>query len=75
MHMQTAKKTELLTSYSDDARYAVDLITRIVRAIERHGDATLAEILGSQELADEVHHAIGWDIDWETIYQGMQGGG
>lgn len=73
--MYPSAKTELFAVDDQHARYAVTLLTRIVRAVERHGDATLAEILGSQDLADEVHHAIGWDIDWEKVNAGTQGFG
>ena len=69
-------KAELFLNHysSPDAAYAVDLLTRVVSALLRPGDSTLAEIVGDESLADEVHHAIGWDIDWDEVYNGRQGG-
>lgn len=74
-------KTELFTSHTADAAYAVDLITRMAKAIDSamlkrseedlgyRDDEDIRHLLG-QELWDEMCHAIGWDIDWDAVANG-----
>lgn len=76
-------KTELFTSHTADAAYAVDLITRMAKAVgeamaqraksgQRYlDDEDERHLLGS-ELWDEMCHAIGWDIDWDAVYNGKE---
>lgn len=72
-------KSELFTSHTPDAAYAVDIITRMAKAIDAemgrraferlpyNDDEDIRHLLG-QELWDEMCHAIGWDIDWDEVY-------
>lgn len=66
--MSEAPKTELFASVEPHARYAVDLIYRLVMRVESSPqvDHNLRDIVGP-ELWDEVCHAIGWDIDWDKV--------
>jgi len=59
-------KTELFSDSNPHAEYAVDLITRIVKAYEPHVQYDLESKLGP-DLWSEVCHAIGWDIDWDKM--------
>ena len=61
-----AKPTELFSSINEHAMYSVDLITRIIKALEPHVDYDLCKLLG-ENLHSEVCHAIGWDIDWDEL--------
>lgn len=60
-------KTELFADPNEHAMYAVDLITRVLKALEPQVDYDLRKALGD-ELHHEACHAIGWDIDWERVY-------
>lgn len=82
--MPEVAKTEMFTAYGADARYAVDLITRMCKAIDaemarradnelRYGDKEDVRALLGSDLWDEVCHAIGWDIDWDAVNRGTQG--
>jgi hypothetical protein len=59
--------TELFAAQnSPHARYAVDLLTRLVKAREVGADYDLKGQIGP-DLWSEVCHAIGWDIDWDKV--------
>lgn len=76
--MSRDRKTEIFTSHTADAAYAVDLITRMAKAIDAamrdravddcfyRDDEDIRNLLGP-ELWDEMCHAIGWDIDWDAV--------
>ena len=60
------KQTELFSSINEHALYGVDLITRILKALEPKVDYDLKAALG-EDLHSEACHAIGWDIDWDAL--------
>lgn len=76
-----ADKTELFAeAWRDDhAKYAVDLITRMAKSIDSamlkrseedlgyRDDEDIRNLLGP-DLWHEMCHAIGWDIDWDEVY-------
>lgn len=64
--MSDIAKTELFASNDAHARYAVDLLYRLAKAMEAHVDCDLKAALGD-ELHHELCHAIGWDIDWDAV--------
>lgn len=79
--MQRERKTEIFTSHTPDAAYAVDLISRMAKAIgeamaqrasdgQRYREDEDERHLLGPELWDEMCHAIGWDIDWEAVANG-----
>ncbi len=64
----TMPRQELFATINNPtAEYAVDLITRLVKAMEPHIEYDLKSRIG-EDLHSEVCHAIGWDIDWEAIH-------
>lgn len=75
------RKTEIFTSYTHDAAYAVGLITRMAKAVDDsmakraidgqryRDDEDIRHLLGP-DLWDEMCHAIGWDIDWDAVANG-----
>jgi hypothetical protein len=82
--MSEVAKTEIFIAHSADARYAVDLVTRMCKAIDaemsrraddglRYRDEEDVRALLGSALWDEVCHAIGWDIDWDAVNRGTQG--
>lgn len=82
--MSESPKPEIFTFNSADARYAVNLVTRMCKTIDAEmlrrsngearyrADEDVRALLGP-DLWDEVCHAIGWDIDWDAVCRGTQG--
>lgn len=65
-NMPDRNYTELFGSTNEHARYAVDLLTRVVKKVEEANDYDARKVLGGN-LWREVCHAVGWDIDWEAL--------
>ena len=71
--MPKINKKDLYLNPEPHARYASDLISRFVMALEKSKVPIDIEKICGPDLWKEICHAIGWDIDWDKINEDRLG--